>query len=65
MSHSLRDVVIVGACRTPMGGFGGMLSSLSAAELGAVAIRQVLSRAALPFDQIGDRKSTRLNSSHT
>ena len=32
-------VVIVGAARTPMGAFQGELSSLTAPELGAVAIR--------------------------
>lgn len=34
-----RDVCIVGVARTPMGGFLGSLSSLSATELGSVAIR--------------------------
>lgn len=33
------DVCIVGVARTPMGGFLGSLSSLSATELGSVAIR--------------------------
>ena len=40
MSASLDDpVVITGMARTPMGGFQGDFSSLSAAQLGAVAIR--------------------------
>jgi acetyl-CoA C-acetyltransferase len=38
-------VVIVGAARTPMGGFMGDFKSLSAPELGAVAIRAAVERA--------------------
>lgn len=36
------DVVIVGAARTPFGSFRGSLSSLTAWELGAVAIKGAL-----------------------
>ncbi|KAB7728114.1 acetyl-CoA C-acyltransferase [Rudanella paleaurantiibacter] len=39
------DVVIVSAVRTPIGSFGGVLSALSATELGAAAIKGALSRA--------------------
>src|SRR5439155_2340649 len=42
-----RDVVIVGAARTPIGSFQGALSSLSAPQLGAVAIKAALERAGL------------------
>ena len=42
-----REVVIVGAARTPMGAFQGALSSLSAAQLGSVAIRAAVERAQL------------------
>jgi len=35
----MREVVIVSAVRTPVGKFQGSLSSLSAVELGAIAIR--------------------------
>lgn len=35
----ISDVCIVGVARTPMGGFLGSLSSLSATELGSAAIR--------------------------
>ena len=38
-------VVIVGAARTPMGGFQGDFSSKSANELGAVAIKAAVERA--------------------
>ena len=40
-----REVVIVGAARTPIGAFMGSLSSLPAPRLGAVAIRAALERA--------------------
>ena len=38
-------IVIVSAARTPMGGFQGDFSSVSASELGAVAVREVVARA--------------------
>ena len=40
----LREVVIVEACRTPYGRFGGALKCFSAPELGALAIKEVLRR---------------------
>ena len=42
-----RGVVIAGACRTPIGKMGGSLSSLSAAELGAVVIKEAVKRAGI------------------
>jgi len=42
-----REVVIVGAARTPIGSFLGSLSSVAAPRLGAVAIRAALQRAGL------------------
>lgn len=47
-----RDVVIVGAARTPIGAFQGALSSLKAPELGAIAIKAALERAGLKPEQI-------------
>ncbi|KAH7572674.1 hypothetical protein JRO89_XS04G0288900 [Xanthoceras sorbifolium] len=40
-----RDVCIVGVARTPMGGFLGSLSSVSATKLGSIAIQCALRRA--------------------
>ena len=40
-------IVIVGAARTPMGGFQGDFASLTASELGAVAIKAAVERAGL------------------
>ncbi|KAJ0018631.1 hypothetical protein Pint_09412 [Pistacia integerrima] len=44
-SIKARDVCIVGVARTPMGGFLGSLSSLSATKLGSVVIESALKRA--------------------
>ncbi|KUJ85382.1 acetyl-CoA acetyltransferase [Ruegeria marisrubri] len=38
----MKEVVIAGAARTPMGGFQGMFEGVSAAELGGTAIRAAL-----------------------
>ena len=40
-------IVIVGAARTPMGGFQGDFAPLSASDLGAVAIRAAIERAGI------------------
>ncbi len=47
-------IVIVGAARTPMGAFQGDFSSLSANELGAIAIRAAVERAGLAPEQVQD-----------
>jgi acetyl-CoA C-acetyltransferase len=46
-------VYIASAARTPIGSFLGVLSSVRAPELGAVAIRGALARAMLPADAVG------------
>jgi acetyl-CoA C-acetyltransferase len=40
-------IVIVGAARTPMGAFQGDFSSVTATELGAVAIKAAVERAGI------------------
>ena len=40
----MKEVVIVSAVRTPIGSFGGCLSSLSATELGAAAIKGAINK---------------------
>ena len=47
-------IVIVGAARTPMGAFQSDFASLSAHELGAVAIRAAIERAGIPPDVVND-----------
>jgi len=48
------EVVILSACRTPIGSFGGALKELSAADLGALVVRESIARAGVSHDDIGD-----------
>jgi acetyl-CoA C-acetyltransferase len=48
------DIVIVAAARTAVGKFGGTLAATPAAELGAAVIQELLKRAKLGGDQIGE-----------
>lgn len=50
----MRDVVIVSAARTPIGSFGGSLSSLSAVDLGVVAAKEAIKRANISPEIIDD-----------
>ncbi len=54
MIDRMRDVVIVGSARTPIGSFQGSLASLSAPKLGAIAIRAALTRAGVPGESVGE-----------
>ena len=47
-------VVIIGAARTPMGGFQGALSQVAATELGAAAIRGALTNSGISNDAVGE-----------
>ncbi|GAQ91294.1 acetoacetyl-CoA thiolase [Klebsormidium nitens] len=49
-----QEVVVVGMARTPMGVFGGGLSSLSAPKLGGLAIKGALERANLQPEQVNE-----------
>jgi acetyl-CoA C-acetyltransferase len=51
-TRSPKDVCIVGAARTPLGSFNGSLGSVSAPELGAVAIRGALGKANVHKDLV-------------
>jgi acetyl-CoA C-acetyltransferase len=52
---STRDpIVVVGAARTPMGGFQGALGDVEAPELGATAIRAALARAGLAPEAVDE-----------
>ncbi|MCX4181441.1 acetyl-CoA C-acetyltransferase [Enterobacter sp. HSTU-ASh6] len=50
----MKQVMIVGATRTPVGSFRGSLASLSAVELGAVAVRHLLENSGLDKGKIDD-----------
>ena len=51
---SKTDIVIVAATRTAVGKFGGSLAKVPATELGAAVIQELLKRAKLNGDQIGE-----------
>jgi acetyl-CoA C-acetyltransferase len=48
------DAVILSACRTPIGSFGGALKDVSAVDLGAVVIREAVARAKVKPADVGD-----------
>ncbi len=48
------DVVIISACRTPVGKFQGSLSDLSAPQLGAIVVREAVLRAKLDPKQVDE-----------
>jgi acetyl-CoA C-acetyltransferase len=50
----MTNVVIVDAVRTPIGAFGGALSSLPASHLGAIVIKALLERNKLAADQVDE-----------
>lgn len=49
-----REVVIVSAVRTPIGSFGGALSTVPAPELGAAAIKAAVEKAGVKGGEIND-----------
>ena len=48
----MKEVVIVSAVRTPMGSFGGSLSTVSATKLGAVVIKEAIDKVGLSPEDI-------------
>jgi acetyl-CoA C-acetyltransferase len=46
--------VIISACRTPIGSFGGALKDFGAADLGAIVIREAVKRAGVDANDLGD-----------
>ena len=46
--------VILSACRTAIGSFGGSLKDLTAADLGAIVIREAVARAGVPAGAVDD-----------
>ena len=50
----MKEVVIVAAVRTPMGSFGGSLKSMSATQLGAVAIKGAIEKAGIAPEMVQD-----------
>jgi acetyl-CoA C-acetyltransferase len=48
----MKEVYIISAVRTPMGSFGGALSSISATKLGAIAIKGALAKAGVDAKEV-------------
>lgn len=48
----MKEVVIVSACRTAIGKFGGTLKDVPAVELGAVVIKEAVKRAGIKPEQV-------------
>jgi acetyl-CoA C-acetyltransferase len=48
----MKEVFIVSAVRTPLGSFGGALSSLSAIQLGSIAIKGALEKAGVAAEEV-------------
>ncbi|SFD71448.1 acetyl-CoA C-acetyltransferase [Bacillus sp. OV194] len=51
---ALQDAVIVSAVRTPIGSFLGSLKDIPATELGAIVIKEALSRAGVSADEVSE-----------
>ena len=50
----MTDIVIVAAARTAVGKFGGTLAKTPAPEMGAAVLSELLKRAKLTGDQVGE-----------
>ena len=48
----MSDVYILSAVRTPIGKFGGSLSSVTAADMGVVAAKAAMERAGIPAQAV-------------
>ena len=57
-------IVIVGAARTPMGGFQGSLKDVAAPRLGAAAINGALRRAGVPKEDVDEVIMEHLHKNH-
>ena len=50
----MKEVVIISAVRTPMGSFGGVLSSVKATKLGAAAIKGAMEKAGIGANSVNE-----------
>jgi len=50
----LNDIVVISACRTAMGRFGGSLKDIPSYDLGAVVVKEALRRASITGEQVDD-----------
>ena len=54
MNNKLREVVIIGAVRTPIGAYRGSIKHLKADILGSIVINEVLRRSKIDHDEIDE-----------
>ena len=47
-----KKIVLAGACRTAIGSMGGSLSTVPAADLGAIVIKEAVKRAGIAPEQV-------------
>ena len=52
MAKELNEVVMVSACRTPIGSYGGSLKSMKANDLSKIAATEAVKRAGIDMKQI-------------
>jgi acetyl-CoA C-acetyltransferase len=50
----MKEIVIVGAARTPVGRFGGGLKEISAIQLGVIAVKEALKRASVLPEKVDE-----------
>ena len=50
----MKEVYVVNCCRTAVGSFGGSLKDVPAADLGAVVVKEALTRAGLKAEQVDE-----------
>jgi len=48
----MKEVYIMSVSRTPIGNLGGVLASMTAEKLGAIAIKSAIERASIQADQV-------------
>ncbi len=50
----MKDLYVVNCCRTAIGSFGGSLKDVPAAELGAIVVKEALSRAGVAPENVDE-----------
>ena len=60
----MKEIVLAGACRTPIGVLGGALASVPAADLGALVIREALKRSGIPAKEVDVYKRQTIDAVH-
>ena len=53
-TRMMKKAVFVSACRTAIGAFGGTLKDVPAAELGAIVVKEAVSRAGIKPEQVDE-----------